>query len=62
MSLLVPIKPSARSVAKTTTASRILSAVHETARDLHAVGLINKRRMNEYDALCLDMRRLQKPT
>jgi putative transcriptional regulator len=33
--------------------SRILSAVHETARDLHATGFINKRRMRDYDALCL---------
>lgn len=33
--------------------SRILEAVHETARDLHAVGFIDKRRMREYDALCL---------
>lgn len=33
--------------------SRILEAVHETARDLHAAGLISKRRMKDYDALCL---------
>lgn len=33
--------------------SRILDAVHETARDLHNAGLIDKRRMREYDALCL---------
>lgn len=33
--------------------SRILAAVHETARDLHAAGFIDKRRMHEYDALCL---------
>jgi putative transcriptional regulator len=33
--------------------SRILEAVHETARDLHKAGFIDKRRMHEYDALCL---------
>jgi hypothetical protein len=33
--------------------SRILDAVHETARDLHATGFVSKRRMKEYDALCL---------
>jgi putative transcriptional regulator len=33
--------------------SRILDAVHETARDLHSAGFIDKRRMHEYDALCL---------
>ena len=32
--------------------SRILKAVHETARDLHSAKLISKRRMREYDALC----------
>jgi putative transcriptional regulator len=32
--------------------SRILRAVHETARDLHSAGLISKRRMGEFDALC----------
>jgi len=34
-------------------ASRILDAVHETARDLHTAGLLSKRRMKDYDALCL---------
>ncbi|MDA8165354.1 MAG: DNA-binding transcriptional regulator [Desulfobacteraceae bacterium] len=33
--------------------SRILEAVHETACDLHKAGFIDKRRMREYDALCL---------
>lgn len=33
--------------------SRILDDVHETARDLHTAGFIDKRRMREYDALCL---------
>lgn len=47
------IKGSAKASAKKTT-SRILKTVHETARDLHAAGLIDKRRMKEYGALCLD--------
>ncbi len=34
--------------------STILDAVHETAADLHTVGLIDKRRMGEYDALCIE--------
>lgn len=33
--------------------SRILEAVHETATDLRSAGFISKRRMREYDALCL---------
>lgn len=33
--------------------SKILEAVHETARDLRAAGFIDIRRMREYDALCL---------
>lgn len=31
--------------------SRILEEMHETARGLHNVGLISKRRMAEFDAL-----------
>ncbi|MCR4304005.1 MAG: DNA-binding transcriptional regulator [Gallionella sp.] len=38
---------------KTRAKSRILQAVHETANDLHQVGFIDKRRMREFDALCL---------
>lgn len=38
---------------KTHTKSRIMKAVHEVARDLHMAGFIDKRRMREYDALCL---------
>lgn len=34
--------------------SPILSAVHETAADLHALGFITKRKMEKYDALCLE--------
>lgn len=32
---------------------RLLAAVHESARELHRAGLIGKRRMARYDALCL---------
>lgn len=32
--------------------SRILAEVHETAKGLHKAGVISKRRMHEYDALC----------
>ena len=32
--------------------SRILSEMHETAQGLHGAGLITKRRMAEFDALC----------
>ena len=38
---------------KTQGKSRILEAVHETAVDLRSAGFISKRRMREYDALCL---------
>ena len=33
--------------------SRILDAVHETVGDLHRLGLIGKREMIKFDALCL---------
>jgi putative transcriptional regulator len=38
---------------RTKATSRILDAVHETARDLHTASFVSKRRMKEYDALCL---------
>ena len=38
---------------KTKETSRILDAVHEMARDLHGAGFVSKRRMKEYDGLCL---------
>jgi putative transcriptional regulator len=38
---------------KTQAKSRILEAVHGTAADLHSAGFISRRRMREYDALCL---------
>jgi putative transcriptional regulator len=34
--------------------SRLLEAVHETAQDLHELGLIDKRTMREYDLLCVE--------
>ena len=34
--------------------SRLLEAVHETARDLHKLGVIDKRTMREYDFLCIE--------
>lgn len=39
-------------MAKTTAKNRILEEVHETAQGLHGSGLISKRRMHEFDALC----------
>lgn len=33
--------------------SDILAAVHEMAADMHRMGFIDKRKMKEYDALCL---------
>jgi putative transcriptional regulator len=38
---------------KPSTTSRLLEAVHETASELQRAGFIDKRRMKEYDALCL---------
>nr|CRH06490.1 Conserved protein of unknown function. Containing helix-turn-helix domain. Putative transcriptional regulator [Candidatus Magnetococcus massalia] len=38
---------------QTSESKGILDAVHETAQDLHEIGFINKRRMSEYEALCL---------
>jgi putative transcriptional regulator len=39
---------------KTKAKSRILDAVHESAGDLHRLGFIDKRKMQSYDALCLE--------
>jgi putative transcriptional regulator len=39
---------------KTRPKSRIMEAVHEGASDLYRLGFIDKRRMREYDALCLE--------
>ncbi|MBE0550421.1 MAG: DNA-binding transcriptional regulator [Rubrivivax sp.] len=40
--------------AKKKAGSKILDAVHETARDLYAAGFIDMRSMQRYDALCLE--------
>lgn len=34
--------------------SRLLEAVHETAKDLKEGGYIDKRALNRYDALCIE--------
>ena len=39
-------------MATTKRKSRILDEMHETARALHGAGVISKRRMGEFDALC----------
>lgn len=39
-------------MATTKPKSRLLDEMHETARGLQAAGLISKRRMSEFDALC----------
>ena len=39
---------------KTRSRSPILQAVHETASDLQRLGFIDKRKMQKYDALCLE--------
>jgi putative transcriptional regulator len=36
------------------TKSNILDAVHETATGLHRLGFIDQRKMQQYDALCLE--------
>ena len=41
-------------VSKTIFKSPIFEAVHETASDLHRLGFINKAKMHQFDALCLD--------
>jgi putative transcriptional regulator len=33
--------------------SRIMAAIHETAEDLASAGVIDKRTMREFDAICL---------
>ncbi|TAG24620.1 MAG: helix-turn-helix domain-containing protein [Burkholderiales bacterium] len=38
---------------KTTAKSRLMEAVHDTAADLHRLGFIDKRKMQRYEALCL---------
>ncbi len=36
----------------TPSTSRIFDAVHETALDLHAMGVIDKHKLREYEVLC----------
>lgn len=36
------------------TKSRILEAVHESASDLHRLGFIDQRKMQKYEALCVE--------
>jgi putative transcriptional regulator len=38
-----------------------MGAVHETAEDLHAAGLLNKQTMREFDELCLTPVRVLSP-
>jgi putative transcriptional regulator len=33
--------------------NRLMASIHETAEDLHEAGIINKRTLREFDALCL---------
>ena len=33
--------------------SRVMAAIHETAEDLHAAGLMDKRTMRKFDEACL---------
>lgn len=40
-------------IKKNTPKSSITKAVHETASDFHRLGFIDKRKMREFDALCL---------
>jgi putative transcriptional regulator len=49
--------------------SKILKAVHESARDLHEIGLMDETTLREFDAMCLppvkrytaeDIRRIRK--
>ena len=39
---------------RTTHKSKIFEAVHETARELHTLGFIDKRALQTYDALCIE--------
>ena len=41
-------------VVNTKAESRISAAVHDTASGLHRIGLIDKRKMQLYDELCLE--------
>lgn len=41
--------------------SPLLASIHETAEDLHAAGVMDKRTMREFDDLCLTPVRPLKP-
>lgn len=45
--------PKSRPDKKARPESRLLATVHSAASDLYEAGFIDKRRMREYDALCL---------
>ena len=46
--------PTKRTTKSPKAKSRVLEAVHETAADLHRLGFIDKRKMGQYDALCME--------
>lgn len=33
--------------------SKVMASIHETAEDLHSAGIMDKRTLREFDALCL---------
>jgi putative transcriptional regulator len=39
--------------ANTTYRDEIMAAIHETAADLHEIGVVDKQTMREFDELCL---------
>lgn len=41
--------------------SRMMAAIHETAEDLHAAGLVDKRTMRKFDEACLTPVRPMQP-
>jgi len=41
--------------------SPLMASIHETAEELHAAGVMNKRNMREFDDLCLTPVRPLKP-
>ncbi|MDP2407323.1 MAG: helix-turn-helix domain-containing protein [Hydrogenophaga sp.] len=44
----------AKTATKTKVKSRLFDAVQETAADLHRLGFIDKRKMGQYEALCME--------
>lgn len=47
-------KPKTQTKAKPQAASRVLETVYETAADLKRLGFIDKRNMQNFDALCME--------